>query len=109
MIGRAVESAVKSSFARLSCCISFGDHSWLAVSPTIACVKTVGIETQPALSILNDMRLENTPEALPPLAIKLAIFGQTIDGRVSHVQRVVRVIMRKQTLATKGEQSIRPS
>jgi len=55
------------------------------------------------------MRLENTPEALPPLAIKLAIFGQTIDGRVSHVQRVVRVIMRKQTLATKGEQSIRPS
>jgi hypothetical protein len=57
-------------------------------------------------SILDHMALEHVSERVPLLVIKVAVDVKTVSGTIRHIQGMVRVIVGKESLATKGQQPL---
>src|SRR5262249_47449638 len=57
-------------------------------------------------SVFHDVSLKGAPELAPPAAVELPLGIETLDRGVRHVERVVRVVVREETLPSKGEQAV---
>src|SRR5262245_42136128 len=57
-------------------------------------------------SIFHDVSFKDAPVLAPTIVIEFSFGVETFGGRIGHIQSVMRIVMREESLAAEAEQTV---